>query len=498
MAMSTRTNVIFLFVGIMTIVESTKKENGFRCIHKIVNSYSSFDRSVNTMQQVSDRNIEDINKILAKSPRCLITTSSQNDKILAWLSTIKRHVILLKNIACTDVPASNFQTEMYCMENGEIWEKYKVRNKTVSRLVSSRDDHNPNLAILTRETLKRRSNLLGTEFTATSLKAGYRIRDVLYGNVTEARISGIFGDFFIILSKSLNFTFSLIKPADGKWGGRSEGRALGWNGMVGDIAEGLADFGIGPFTISAGRSEVIKFSIGNVGYVKTFFFSTKTKKAFNYYLFLEPLAIDSWTAILLVIILTGLSLFLIMVLITDKQAKEFSFRKCFTFTTTAITFARRWSVTPTSIPGRIVFITVLITGVLTQVIFTTSSDASFSIICIYQGMWKASFTSALSIKKKPPLRNFNYINLESLLESGVTTGVVRSTSYEGNFRSATSGPFKDAWEVMKDDTASFVESRQEGISRMIEDDKFSFFDSLTAISATEEYQTCQVSPIPAK
>ena len=113
-------------------------------------------------------------------------------------------------------------------------------------------------------------------------------------------------------------------------------------------------------------------------------------------------------------------------------------------------------------------------------------------------MWKASFTSALSIKKKPPLRNFDYINLESLLKSGVTTGVVGSTSYEGNFRSATSGPFKDAWEVMKDDTASFVESRQEGISRMIEDDKFSFFDSLTAISATEEYQTCQVSPIPAK
>ena len=48
---------------------------------------------------------------------------------------------------------------------------------------------------------------------------------------------------------------------------------------------------------------------------------------------------------------------------------EFKHREIFTFTVTAISFARRWTVTPTSIPGRVVFITVLLTGVLTQVIY---------------------------------------------------------------------------------------------------------------------------------
>ena len=113
-------------------------------------------------------------------------------------------------------------------------------------------------------------------------------------------------------------------------------------------------------------------------------------------------------------------------------------------------------------------------------------------------MWKASFTSVLSIKKKPPLRNFNFVNLEGLLSSGVTIGVVGSSSYEGNFRDATSGAFKDGWEVMKDNDRSFVESRNEAFARMLTDDYYSFFDSLTSMSATEEYQSCQVSPIPTR
>ena len=115
-----------------------------------------------------------------------------------------------------------------------------------------------------------------------------------------------------------------------------------------------------------------------------------------------------------------------------------------------------------------------------------------------QGMWKASFTSVLAVKKKPPLRQYNFNNLEGLNDAGVTIGVVGSSSYEGNFRDATSGAFATAWEVMKDNEESFVEDRKEAIDKMLANDYFSFFDSLTSMSGTEEYQTCQVSPIPKK
>jgi hypothetical protein len=49
-----------------------------------------------------------------------------------------------------------------------------------------------------------------------------------------------------------------------------------------------------------------------------------------------------------------------------------------------------------------------------------------------------------------------------------------------------------------DNEYSFVESRKEAINKIMMDDKFSFFDSLTSMSGTEEYQSCQVSPIPTK
>ena len=113
-------------------------------------------------------------------------------------------------------------------------------------------------------------------------------------------------------------------------------------------------------------------------------------------------------------------------------------------------------------------------------------------------MWKASFTSVLAIKKKPPLREFDITKLEGLLEAGVTIGVAASSSYEGNFREATSGPFKTAWNIMKNNNKSFVKNRKEALPRLLEDDQFSFFDSLTAMSGTKEYQSCQVSPIIAK
>ena len=113
-------------------------------------------------------------------------------------------------------------------------------------------------------------------------------------------------------------------------------------------------------------------------------------------------------------------------------------------------------------------------------------------------MWKASFTSVLSIKKKPPLRSFDITNLEGLLSAGVTIGVVGSSSYEGNFREATSGAFEAAWDIMKNDSESFVKNRKEALQRMFSDDHFSFFDSLTSMSGTKEYQACQVSPIPTK
>jgi hypothetical protein len=306
---------LFLFIS-LSIKSSVQNnlilnENDFKCVYKIVNSTSSFEKSKNIMPHVSV-NIGTMNNIysaLNKSSRCLITTSLRDVKLLNSLSVVRRHVILLEDMSCGDVPASAFNTEMYCRENGETWEKYEVRGKIVMNMVSKGDT---SLVMLGREKLRRRSNLNGVEFKDTALENLIRTKDVKYGNSSESRISGVLGDFLMVLSKTLNFKFGLHKPADGKWGGREKSRKLGWNGMIGDIAEGLAEFGIGAFTISAARSEVVQFSIGNLEYVKTFFLSTNTEKTLNYSLFVNPLSIDSYLAVILIMIISALSLFFII------------------------------------------------------------------------------------------------------------------------------------------------------------------------------------------
>ena len=115
-----------------------------------------------------------------------------------------------------------------------------------------------------------------------------------------------------------------------------------------------------------------------------------------------------------------------------------------------------------------------------------------------QAIWKASFTSVLAIKKKPPLRPFPMSRLEDLLEAGVTLGVQASSSLEGNFREATSGAFQSAWKIMRNNSQSFLKNRIEAVPIILADDHFAYFDSSISMAGRKEYQACLISAIPTK
>ena len=54
-------------------------------------------------------------------------------------------------------------------------------------------------------------------------------------------VNGIFVDIFKGLSRSLNFSYTVINPPDGEWGGiKSDGT---WSGMVGQLATKVTDIG---------------------------------------------------------------------------------------------------------------------------------------------------------------------------------------------------------------------------------------------------------------
>ena len=118
--------------------------------------------------------------------------------------------------------------------------------------------------------------------------------------------------------------------------------------MIGDIAEGLADFGIGPFTSTPQRNDVVRFSIGNLDIVKTFFIKRSKSNALNLTLFIAPFTSRTWLAVICLILFVGFILFIIIQMVKDKQTVHFNLRRSLTFSFSGITFIRRWSVTPVS------------------------------------------------------------------------------------------------------------------------------------------------------
>ena len=142
------------------------------------------------------------------------------------------------------------------MEGGIAYEKYQIRTRTVFRKLSTVLKEFP--IHIYNEKLVRRSNLMGVELTVTTLNYGRNIEDSVYGPPGQSSVGGVYGDIFMILKQRLIFTFTLHKPKDNKWGGKEPSRKLGWNEMIGDIAEGIADFGIGPFTSTPQQNEVVK------------------------------------------------------------------------------------------------------------------------------------------------------------------------------------------------------------------------------------------------
>ena len=397
----------------ITTIGSLSRSSPLGCIHIIAGTESHHHHTLfktsNKFININ-RNETWLEARLPGSPSCLVYVVNPAPATQAWLSGTKHHMIVIAGSVCKDLLPSQFNVNMYCITEDIVYEKYSIRSTTVFQEAGDlRTDHPREIY---SQKLQRRGDLQGVELTVTTLEFDKAIIDANYGPSETASVTGYFGDLFMILQERMNFTFNLYMPKDNKWGGKEKGRKFGWNGMIGDIVEGVSDFGIGPFTSTPQRNEVVRFSIGNLDIVKTFFIKRSKADALNLTLFIAPFTIMTWLAVLFLILCVGLILFIIIHSVNDKQTIHFNLRRSLTFSFSGVTFIRRWSVTPTSVSARIVFILVLYVGI------------------IVQGMWKASFTSVLAVEKEVVL----YEDLEDLLKAGMTIAVEESSAQEGNFR----------------------------------------------------------------
>nr|XP_027222652.1 glutamate receptor-like [Penaeus vannamei] len=125
------------------------------------------------------------------------------------------------------------------------------------------------------------------------------------GNLTA---SGPMINLLDMMSRSINFTYRLVRPSDGSWGAPLPNGS--WSGMVGVVQREAADMGLGPFAVTRSRSLVVAFS-------QTLFFedvvilASKGKPEHNPWGFLFPLAPAVWAALLMAMTCTWAALLIL-------------------------------------------------------------------------------------------------------------------------------------------------------------------------------------------
>ena len=85
------------------------------------------------------KNESQLEKNLLLSPACLVHSLNPSSLTQSWLSRLERHLIIVEADSCRNIQASQFNVDLYCIQGGSIYEKYKIRFETVFRKVGTID-----------------------------------------------------------------------------------------------------------------------------------------------------------------------------------------------------------------------------------------------------------------------------------------------------------------------------------------------------------------------
>ena len=162
--------------------------------------------------------------------------------------------------------------------------------------------------------------------------------------------AGIVPDIFESMADSLNFTFSLELPRDGRMG--SEDNYGQWTGIFRDLIGDVADISPTSLTVLQRRSSVVDFLLPFYRTSETFVI--RRELPLPWMIFLNPFCISTWFFVIFFGFILAVSLAFIIKHRGDTVQREFSLNKCFTYIAGAFSgFAvRRWSLTPVGLSSR--------------------------------------------------------------------------------------------------------------------------------------------------
>jgi len=123
------------------------------------------------------------------------------------------------------------------------------------------------------------------------------------------RFEGFAPDLAAELAKILGFNFTLKLVDDGAYG--SETSPGNWNGMLGEVQEGVADFVIADISITSSRASAFAFTIPWLNLGISILYIQPRPAAPSLIAFLDPFTIDVYLYTMLVFVVTSLCLYVL-------------------------------------------------------------------------------------------------------------------------------------------------------------------------------------------
>ena len=232
--------------------------------------------------------------------------------------------ILMKNVNFT------IDQEIFVLlkDTGRIFESYVINQIKVQRYIGTIDKHlkwNANPDFVTRRSNFHGLHLKGltelVEGPSTMFDSNYKELAPFFKNnqtfLMNNYFHGICKDVLEILQSQLNFTISIYKRKDGKWGNvrkSSNGSYVG-TGMIGDLISGNVDIILVFLVITLERVEYLNFLIPmSQNYGSIFISQNSVVEEIDFGLtFSGPFSIDLWIILIISVVMITLAKIIVMI-----------------------------------------------------------------------------------------------------------------------------------------------------------------------------------------
>ncbi|XP_071536863.1 glutamate receptor ionotropic, delta-2-like [Panulirus ornatus] len=269
-------------------------------------------------------------------------------------------------------------------------------------------------------------------------------------NGTVIPVSGIDFNVLNTLSENLNFTYQLVLPLDGKWGGPQPDNTI--TGLIGMVARHEAHTAICELTITDIRETVVDFTVPY--YMEsTTLVSPAPKEKNRSFAILSPFTAEVWMCICLMTALVGPLLYIVtrfLVLYLEEKDSVYYTLEIFTFN---------------------MYRSMMIQG---NLIISHHWSIRFVFICWYlfslyvYALYSGTLTASLAIRTfEKPIDSL--YDLAQAHQDGYTIGTIRDTNFDATFKNAKGGIYKEVWQLFnhKDRDRSFVPSQDMGIDMVL-------------------------------